>query len=136
MFKYKKTDGSIVTVHESQVQKFLETFPDATLIEESVEQGKLESQGQGAPVAETAAPEIQLTDTVSPSVSGSLESPKAQVETAKPESLDKDGKLYRTEDVIEYEDSYKEFQKNRDSELRAITLKNNNIDIALSLIHI
>ena len=135
MFKYKKPDGSIVTVHESQVQKFLETFPDATLIEESVVQGKLESQGQGAPVAGTAAPEIQLTDTVSPSASGSLESPKAQVETAKPESLDKDGKLYRTEDVIEYEDSYKEFQKNRDSELRAITLKNNGIDIAAPAIN-
>ena len=92
--------------------------------------GKQTSQGQGAPVAGTAAAEIQLTDTVSPSVSGSLESPKSQVETAMPKSLGKDGKLYRTEDVIEYEDSYKECQKNRNSELRAITLKNNGIDIA------
>ena len=35
--------------------------------------GKKKSQGQGAPVASPTAPQIQLTDTVSPSVSGSLE---------------------------------------------------------------
>ena len=97
--------------------------------------GKPKSQGPGAPVAKTAAPKIQLTDTVSPSISGSLESPKSQVETTMPKSLGKDGKLYRTEDVIEYEDSYKEFQKNRNSELRAITLKNNGIDIAAPAIN-
>ena len=107
--------------------------PNLKKIEDAT--GKQTSQGQGAPVAGTAAPKIQLTDTVSPSVSGSLESPKSQVETAMPKSLGKDGKLYRTEDVIEYEDSYKEFQKNRNSELRAITLKNNGIDIAAPAIN-
>ena len=38
--------------------------------------GKPTSQGQGAPVAETVAPEIQSADTVSPSVDGSSDSPK------------------------------------------------------------
>ena len=97
--------------------------------------GKSTSQGQGAPVAGTAAPEIQLTDTASLSASGSLESQKTKVKTANPNGLNKDGKLYRTEDIIEYEESYKTFQKNRDSELRAITLKNNNIDIAAPAIN-
>ena len=55
--------------------------PNLKKIEDAT--GKQTSQGQGAPVAGTAAPEIQLTDTVSPSVSGSLELEEISLEEKK-----------------------------------------------------
>ena len=96
--------------------------------------GKPTSQGQGAPVAETVAPEIQLTDTVSPSVNGSLDS-QIPTQTKSPTNLVENGKAYRPEDIIEYEKAYATFQENRDSELRKITLKSNGIDIAAPAIN-
>jgi hypothetical protein len=122
MFKYKKADGTIVSVTEAKVQEFLLAYPDATIIEESIEPGKPTSQGAGAPVAETAAPEIQLTDTASPQVSGSLDS-QIPTQTKSSTNLVENGKAYRPEDIIEYEKAYATFQENRDSELRKITLK-------------
>ena len=73
MFKYKKADGTIVNVTEAKVQEFLLAYPDATLVEESIEPGKQTSQGQGAPAAGTAAPEIQVQSTDSTLENGSSE---------------------------------------------------------------
>ena len=53
------------------IDELFEKNPNLKKVEDTA--GKPTSQGQGAPVAETAAPEIQLTDTVSPSANGSLE---------------------------------------------------------------
>ncbi len=53
------------------IDELFEKNPNLKKVEDTT--GKPTSQGPGAPVAETAAPEIQLTDTVSQSVDGSLE---------------------------------------------------------------
>ena len=53
------------------IDELFEKNPNLKKVEDTT--GKPTSQGPGAPVAETAAPEIQLTDTVSPSADGSLE---------------------------------------------------------------
>jgi len=66
---FKKQDGTIVTVHESRVQDFLQAFPDATQMP-----GKElppQKEEQGVPVEGTAAP--KLTATVSPSADISLD---------------------------------------------------------------
>ena len=83
MFKYKKADGTIVSVTEAKVQEFLLAYPDATIIEESIEPGKPTSQGAGAPVAETAAPEIQITDTDSTLEDGSLDLQEISIQEKK-----------------------------------------------------
>jgi hypothetical protein len=60
---------------EENIAAVIKEYNNKTL-QPSENAGKPTSQGPGAPVAETAAPKIQLTDTVSPSVNGSLESQK------------------------------------------------------------
>ena len=46
------------------IDELFEKNPNLKKVEDTT--GKPTSQGQGAPAAETAAPEIQLADTVSP----------------------------------------------------------------------
>jgi len=123
---------SIAEVKGYTLDELLQKNPNIKKAEDTA--GKPTSQGPGAPVAETAAPKIQLTDTASPLVDGSLDF-QAPTQTKSPTSLLEDGKTYRPEDVIEYEKSYATFQENRDSELRKIALKNNGIDIAAPAIN-
>ena len=72
-----------------------EYIAKAGIVTKSEEPGKTTSQGQGAPVAEIAAPEIQLTDTVLPSVNISSELP-----TTKSYSID--GKKVTKEEFDKY----------------------------------
>ena len=77
MFEYEGTEFTLEEVQAAAEAKGLDLNSYITKFgitkKEDAKAGKPTSQGQGAPVAETAAPEIQLTDTVSPSVDGSLE---------------------------------------------------------------
>ena len=63
------------------IDELFEKNPNLKKVEDTT--GKPTSQGPGAPVAETAAPEIQLTDTVSPSADGSLELQEISLEEKK-----------------------------------------------------
>ena len=83
MFKYKKADGTIVNVTEAKVQEFLLAYPDATIVEESIEPGKPTSQGQGAPVAGTAAPEVQAESTGSTLEDGSSDLQEISIQEKK-----------------------------------------------------
>ena len=124
--------NEIAKIKNYSLEELLSKNPSIKKIEDTA--GKPTSQSQGALVAETAAPENQLTDTASLSVDGSLDF-QVPTQTKSPTSLLEDGKTYRPEDVIEYEKSYATFQENRDSELRKIALKSNGIDIAAPAIN-
>ena len=63
------------------IDELFEKNPNLKKVEDTT--GKPTSQGQGAPAAETAAPEIQLADTVSPSADGSLELQEISLEEKK-----------------------------------------------------
>ena len=130
-FSYEELQ-SIAEAKGYTIEELFNKNPEIKKLEDT--EGKSTSQGQGAPVAETAAPEVQLTDTVSPSVNGSLDS-QIPTQTKLPTNLVENGKTYRPEDIIEYEKAYATFQENRDSELRKITLKSNGIDIAAPAIN-
>jgi len=118
---------------EESIKLVIEGYDDFKLAE-TEKPGKKKATDKGASVGKNQAPKLQLTDTVSPSVDIFLES-QPKLNTKNAPALIETGTLVRREDVLDYESTYSDFQKNRNSELRAITLKNNNIDIAAPAIN-